>query len=88
MDMYSKYCFDFLKVNHIEYLREIGFEKEETISTLYNEKYVPIIREQEENKVICKFCRKEEAIQRSQQMRSADEGETIVTYCNSCKKAF
>ena len=84
MDPYTRYCFDYLKIKYPDYLREIGFEREEDILMLDKRKETA----KEEKKVLCKFCNKEEAVVRSHQIRSADEGETLVTYCRKCDKVF
>ena len=86
--MYSKYCFDFLKNNYPEFLERKKFEKEENILNLYKNKNIPSNDESKEEKIICKLCRKKEAIERTFQMRSLDEGETLVTHCTHCNKTF
>jgi len=88
MDMYSKYCFDFLKNNHPDFLRDKKFETEKSIIDLYKDKNISLGEDYKKEKVVCKFCGKKEAIERTQQIRSLDEGETLVTYCTYCSKTF
>ena len=85
MDDYSRYCFDKLKSHHPEYLKEIGLETEQDILALYNSRR---ITKSKEKLYICKFCNTENATKRSQQIRSIDEGETLVVYCKSCYKTY
>ena len=83
MDPYSKFCFDKLKKNHPEYLKKIEFETEQDFINQNIMKY-----NNTEKSNICKYCRSTNTLQRSQQMRSADEGETLITHCRSCNKTF
>jgi DNA-directed RNA polymerase subunit M/transcription elongation factor TFIIS len=85
MDSYTKYCFDKLKNFHPEYLQEIGIKTEEDILMLSDN---PLIISDKSEKVLCTVCNTKNAIQRMQQMRSADEGETLVIYCSKCDKVY
>ena len=86
IDDYSKYCFDILKRSCPQYLKDIGFETEESIANL-NKKDIHV-KNTSNNDIHCKYCNSNNIVQRSVQMRSSDEGETLVTYCNECKKTF
>ena len=80
-DPYTKYCFDKLKKEFPEYLEKIGFSKEKDFD--FDQIVVA-----ESKGISCRYCKSTNTIQRSQQMRSADEGETLVTHCRSCTKTF
>jgi DNA-directed RNA polymerase subunit M/transcription elongation factor TFIIS len=40
-----------------------------------------------DNKTICKFCNKKEVFEYSAQLRSSDEGETLLKICSRCGKS-
>lgn len=86
IDDYSKYCFDVIKSVDENYLKKIGFTSEKDIRDLFLER-VSVYKENKSEQE-CKFCHKKDIIQRSVQTRSIDEGETLITYCNNCKKSF
>lgn len=83
MDDYSKFCFDALQKSDPEFLRKIDFDTEEKILSL-REEIVAV----DNNLEICKICKKIGVVQRSEQMRSADEGETLISHCIFCKVTY
>jgi DNA-directed RNA polymerase subunit M/transcription elongation factor TFIIS len=84
IDEYSKYCFDVIKSVDEKYLEKIGFVTEKDIRDLFSEKI--FVQKKREKK--CKFCKSFTIIERSIQIRSMDEGETLIHYCSNCKKTF
>jgi DNA-directed RNA polymerase subunit M/transcription elongation factor TFIIS len=86
IDEFSQYCFDQLKEKDPEFLQEIGFTSEKDIANLSKENVY--YRNDKSSDISCKFCKSLDTIQRSVQIRSVDEGESLINYCNDCKKTF
>jgi DNA-directed RNA polymerase subunit M/transcription elongation factor TFIIS len=47
-----------------------------------------IIEIDNSDKEICKFCKRKSVSVISVQLRSSDEGETLLNICSNCKKVF
>lgn len=85
VDAYTKFCFDKLKRRCPEYLEKLGILTIEDIDKWGTEW---IIKKEIHSGRVCTLCKSRNTIERSQQMRSIDEGETLINYCNDCNKVF
>lgn len=88
MDQYSDYCYGYLAdfPEGIKFLKNLGFYNKEDILKLKPVSGKEV--QNDESLTTCKFCKLPNAIQRSIQTRSLDEGETLYTICKSCGKTY
>ena len=86
MDEYSLYCFRILQstTEGVTYLKSIGFTSDQDVIALGESK----INEENRAGPVCVICGGTDTVQRSVQIRSADEGETTIRYCKKCAKQF
>jgi DNA-directed RNA polymerase subunit M/transcription elongation factor TFIIS len=84
MDPYTTFAFDRLNKKFPGYLKKIGFTTKDDILKCKTS----WIHTSSATIYTCKFCQSNDVIERSEQLRSMDEGETVIKYCRHCNKTF